>query len=87
MGGAIVESVHWSYRPGEVVDVRYNRLVPGEAQPVTLLKFWWSPASFIIGGLLGFLSLMTAFWLAEREPVETPRPRRKPRRGLSLNRR
>lgn len=69
VGGAIVESLNWDFEPGDIVQIRYNRVAPQQAQPVTILKFWWAPASFIFGGLLGFFSIAIAFWLAEREPL------------------
>jgi len=78
VGGALVESVNWPYRPGQIVDIRYNRVAPEQAQPVTILKFWWSPASFMIGGVIAFIALATAFWIAERDPnapVKAPRQR------------
>ena len=82
VGGAIVESLNWNYQPGQVLEVRYNRVAPQQAQPVTLLKFWWSPVSFIAGGVLAFVSIAVAFWLAEREPL--PGHSRRRRKGPNL---
>ena len=80
VGGAIVEPFKWTYQPGDIVEIRYNRVAPQQAQPVTFLKFWWAPVSFIAGGLVGFLSIALAFYLAEREPLPGHRRRRKKRR-------
>ena len=87
VGGAVVESVNWAYRPGQIVDIRYNRLAPDQAQPVTFFKFWWTPASFIIGGVLAFVALTAAFWVAERDPLApAPRPKRMARSSGEVSR-
>ena len=65
IGHAIVDASGWRYRHGELVEVRYNRLQPSEAQPVTILKFWWTPGIFIAGGIAAFLALLLAFYKAE----------------------
>ncbi len=65
VGDPIVDGSNWRYRHGELVDIRYNRIDPTQAQPVTIFKFWWSPGVFIIGGLAVFLSLLVAFYVAE----------------------
>lgn len=85
VGGAIVESVNWDYAQGDLVDISYNRVNVSEAQPVTVMKFWWGPGSFIGGGLLAFVALIVAFWLAERPPRDRRR-KRKRNRALQLRR-
>ena len=85
VGGAITESINWKYTPGEQVDISYNRVNTSEAQPVTLLKFWWGPGSFIGGGLLSFIALAVAFWLAGRPPRDRKK-KRKRNRALQLRR-
>ncbi len=65
VGEPIVDGRNWHFHHGELVDVRYNRINPSHAQPVTILKFWWTPGVFIVGGLLAFFSLLIAFYKAE----------------------
>ena len=65
IGNAIVDASRWRYRHGELVEVRYNRLRPSQAQPVNILKFWWTPGIFIVGGIAAFLALLLAFYKAE----------------------
>ena len=65
IGDGIVDGRGWRYHHGEFVDIRYNRVSPAHAQPVTLFKFWWTPGIFIVGGFLAFLSMLIAFIKAE----------------------
>ena len=67
VGGAMTDATRWRYKPGQVVDIRYNRAKPEVAQPVTLLKFWAVPALYIGGGLIVFIGLGIAFIMAEME--------------------
>jgi len=65
VGDAIAGGGSWRFHHGELVDIRYSRLDPSHAQPVTILKFWWTPGIFIVGGLLAFFSMLIAFFKAE----------------------
>lgn len=65
IGNAIVDASGWRYHHGELVDIRYNRFDPSDAQPVTVFKFWWTPGLFIFGGFLAFLAMLLAFYRAE----------------------
>lgn len=61
VGGPIVTPYFWDYHGAEVVEIRYNRLKPQEAQPVSITRFWWPPIAFIGGGFFSFMALVIAF--------------------------
>ena len=65
MGQPISDPTIWRYHPGELVEIRYNRTNPSQAQPVNFIKFWWSPGVYVVGGIVAFVSMLLAFHLAE----------------------
>ena len=83
VGGPVVTPYFWQYHQGEAVEVRYNRLRPDQAQPVSVTRFWWPPILFIGGGLFAFLSLAFSMRPATMRPV---RRRRKANGALKLRR-
>lgn len=88
VGHPIVNASTWRYHHGELVDIRYNRLDPTQAQPVTVFKFWWTPGIFIIGGVLAYLSLWLAYFLVENPTAKLmPKFMRRKKGSLNLRRR
>ncbi len=73
IGRPIVDPSNWHYHHGELVDVRFNRLDPSQAQPVSIFKFWWTPGIFIVGGLAIFASLFVAFYSVGRPKRPGPK--------------
>lgn len=86
VGEPLSEARHWFYHHGEFADIRYNRIFPQQAQPVTVLKFWAAPGVFILGGLAAFVALFLAFYYAENPNAKLLKwPKRKPK-PLNLRR-
>jgi hypothetical protein len=69
IGGALSDSSRWSYKPGEIVEIRYRREMPEQAQPITMSTFWAAPIGFLAGGLLMFAALCCAYIWAEIKSV------------------
>lgn len=83
VGGPLVTPFYWQYEEGEEVEIRYNRLHPGEAQPVSFFRFWWHPTLFILGGAVSSGVFAVASGLLTRPQ----RPRYRARQGtLQLRR-
>lgn len=85
VGSALVDASRWLYYHGEFVDIRYNRILPDQAQPVTLFRFWWAPGLYILGGFMAFLSVLYAFYQSENPGARLFKRRRK-KETLNLRR-
>ena len=62
VGGPVVKPYLWRDIAGSTMTIRYDRLHPDRAQPVSFLRFWWVPSLYVGGGLVAFLALALAFY-------------------------
>ena len=86
VGAAIAPSKSWRYHHGELLDIRFNRVSPDQAQPVTILRFWWTPGIFIVGGFIAFVALLIAFEVAENSGKIWLFGSKRKKRSLNLRR-
>ncbi len=87
-GQPLSDPTTWGYRHGELVEIRYNRTDPTQAHPSNIIKFWWAPGLYILGGLVAFTSMLVAFHLAENPEANLiPNALRRKKRKLNLRRR